>query len=271
LRILGLIGVAVVAVMLMSSLGAYAQGDGEPAEGASKLFDHFVVDGGVITLFVLIPLSIATIALIVEHSISIRQSRVVPADLLHRVRTALDARRYDEVVRATGEDESVLAATIRSGLSQAGNGGEAMQRAMYDTVEQAAGRLMRKIEYLNVIGNVSPMIGLFGTVVGMIRLFASISDAGGIPEPAKIAADISIALVTTFWGLLVAIPALTVYAFFRNRIDSLATECATSSELLLANLEAASTGASATRPPVAPAPRTRVARRTENLYAFTAL
>jgi len=237
-----LVGVLVVAVVLMTTVTAWGQdaNTNVATESASRLFDHFVVKGGIFTLFVLIPLSIATIALIVEHSISIRQSRIVPADTLHQLRSDLEARRYDEVARLTVEDSSVLSETIRSGLAQAGNGAEAMQRAMYDTVEQAAGRLMRKIEYLNVIGNVSPMIGLFGTVVGMIRLFASISEAGGIPEPAKIADDISLALVTTFWGLLVAIPALSVFAFFRNRIDSLATECATSAELLLGNLESMS-------------------------------
>jgi len=252
---LGLFGALVVAVVLLTAAGTWAQEAGaEPAAATSRVFDHYVVNGGWITLFVLIPLSIATVALSVEHIITIRQSRVVPAETLHRLRNELDARRYDEVVRITAEDSSVLAATIRSGLAQAGNGAEAMQRAMYDTVEQAAGRLMRKIEYLNVIGNVSPMIGLFGTVVGMIGLFASIGEAGGIPEPAKIADDISVALVTTFWGLLIAIPALSVFAFFRNRIDSLATECATTSELLLGSLEPIAGPAPAGRPaPVGPA------------------
>jgi len=256
LRILGLIGVLTLAVMLVFATEAWAQTADDAAATASKsrVFDHFVTDGGFITLFVLIPLSIATIALIVEHSVTIRQSRIVPAETLHRLRAELDARRYDEVVRVTAEDESMLSATIRSGLSQAGNGLEAMQRAMYDTVEQSAGRLMRKIEYLNVIGNVSPMIGLFGTVVGMIGLFGSISDAGGIPEPARIAGDISVALVTTFWGLLIAIPALSVFAFFRNRIDSLATECVTSAELLMGSLEATSAGG----PGVTPAMSTAV-------------
>jgi biopolymer transport protein ExbB len=230
-----------LAFVLLTAASAWAQdeaADPAAAQGStSKVFDHFVVSGGWITIFVLIPLSIATIALTVEHSISIRQSRVVPAGMLNELRAALEARRYDELVRLTGEGDSVLSATIRSGLAEAGHGAEAMQRAMYDTVEQAAGRMMRKIEYLNVIGNISPMIGLFGTVVGMIRMFASIGEAGGIPEPARIAADISIALVTTFWGLLIAIPALAVFAFFRNRIDSLATECAVSAEMLLGNLQ----------------------------------
>ena len=68
----------------------------------------------------------------------------------------------------------------------------------------------------------------------MIRLFASIRVAGGMPEPAKIADDISVALVTTFWGLLVAIPALSVFALFRNRIDVLTAECAVAVDRLLA-------------------------------------
>jgi biopolymer transport protein ExbB len=114
-----------------------------------------------------------------------------------------------------------------------------MRRAMADAIDHHAGRMSRKIEYLNVIGNVSPMVGLFGTVYGMIGLFASITEAGGIPEPAKIADDISIALVTTFWGLLVAIPALSVFAFFRNRIEELTSECASTAERLIATFEPA--------------------------------
>ncbi len=109
-----------------------------------------------------------------------------------------------------------------------------MERALEESLEDRSARLLRNIEYLNVIGNVSPMIGLFGTVYGMIRLFASIRAAGAIPEPAVIADDISIALVTTFWGLAVAIPALSAFAIFRNRIDVLTAECALTCEKVLA-------------------------------------
>ncbi len=245
-------------VVLIANRGALAQDAPEPVpqESTSRLFDQFVVDGGIITMFVLIPLSIATIALIVEHSFSIRQRTVIPADTLNRLRSDLEAQRFTDVVRHTEQDSSVLSQTIRSGLTASGKGYAAMQRAMNDTIEQAAARMMRKIEYLNVIGNVSPMIGLFGTVVGMIRLFASIAEAGGIPEPARIAENISIALVTTFWGLLVAIPALSVFAFFRNRIDSLATECAATAELLLSGFEPGgeSVPASTAVPAAPPAP-----------------
>jgi biopolymer transport protein ExbB len=115
--------------------------------------------------------------------------------------------------------------------------------------------LYRKIEYLNIIGSISPMIGLFGTVYGLIRVFASISAAGGIPEPALMAEDISIALVTTFWGLLVAIPAMSVYALFRNRIELISAECALTCERMLEALKpepANGTGRGPETPPAVP-------------------
>ncbi len=239
LRIFTLTLALALVVTLIVSPVALAQDTTGAAQNASarRLFDHFVVRGGVITWFILIPLSIATIALIIEHSLSIRPRTILPWQVVERVRSDLEAKRYLDAVRFTADHPSVLCATVHAGLVQASFGYGAMQRAVADTLDHHAGRLMRKIEYLNVIGNVSPMIGLFGTVYGMIGLFASITEAGGIPEPARIADDISIALVTTFWGLLVAIPALSVFAFFRNRIDELMAECSSTAERLLSTFE----------------------------------
>jgi biopolymer transport protein ExbB len=89
---------------------------------------------------------------------------------------------------------------------------------------------MRSIEWLNLIGNVSPMVGLFGTVFGMIKLFDAIVTAGGQPQPAQLAGGISVALVTTFWGLFIAIPALAIHGVFRNRIETLANDAVIEAE-----------------------------------------
>lgn len=226
-------------------------GAAETETSSIRVFDHFVMKGGIITMFVLIPLSLATIALIIEHSITIRQGAILPRLTLERVRSGLNDKRYIDVLKSTANDPSMLAASINAGIAQAANGYAAMLRTADDVIEHRSGRLMRKIEYLNVIGNVSPMIGLFGTVYGMIGLFASIREAGGIPEPARIADDISIALVTTFWGLLVAIPALSTFAFFRNRIEELTAECASTVERLLSVFES---GADAESPVTAASP-----------------
>ena len=104
---------------------------------------------------------------------------------------------------------------------------------MEEVMETRAAGLYRRIEYLNIIGNVSPMIGLFGTVYGMIRTFSTIVEQGGSPDPKALAGGISIALVTTFWGLLVAIPALSIFHLMRNRIDGLLAECAVEAETII--------------------------------------
>ena len=218
------------------SIGAWAFGQdaaaGE-AGGVTRVFDHFVGNGGPITWFVLIPLSVAAIALIVEHCLSIRRATVIPEASVEHLSGLLERKQFAEALEFSADDGSMLAHVIHGGLSEASNGFAAMERAMEETMDERAARLTRKIEYLNVIGNVSPMIGLFGTVFGMIKLFASIGDFGGNLDAGQIADDISIALVTTFWGLLVAIPALSIFALFRNRIDVLTAECALVAERLL--------------------------------------
>jgi len=226
-----LAGVGVLAVLVAPVWG---QETGANGGTSLSIFDHFLVKGGAITWFILVPLSVATLALTIEYCLSIRRKTFVPVETFDAIARHLEARDYATALQFTAEDPSVLARVVNIGLIESANGYPAMERSVEESLEEQASRAMRKIEYLNVIGNVSPMVGLFGTVYGMIRLFAAIREAGGIPEPARIADDISIALVTTFWGLLIAIPALSVFALFRNRIDMLTAECAMAADRLLA-------------------------------------
>ena len=83
------------------------------------------------------------------------------------------------------------------------------------------------------MGNIAPMVGLFGTVYGMIVAFQQLVDAGGSPDPVDLAAGISTALVTTFWGLVVAIPALAAYAVVRNKIDAITAEGLVAAEQII--------------------------------------
>ncbi len=210
------------------------QGAASPSGGLSNLFDHFVVRGGWITWFVLIPLSVTTAALTFEYCLSIRRATVIPGAVADRLTELLEQRRYGEAVQFAADNDSVLAHVIQGGLAQAANGYPAMVQAMEEVLEERAAHLMRKIEYLNIIGNVSPMIGLFGTVVGIIRLFGSIGSFAGKLDAGEVAAALSIALVATYWGLLVGIPALSIFALFRNRVEALTTECAVVAERLVA-------------------------------------
>ncbi len=239
-------GLAVVTlVVLIVAAPALAQ-PGDDGDGAvMRVFDHFLRKGGAITWFVLVPLSVATVALTIEYCLSIRRQTFVPPETYRTISSHLHKRAYAEAIEYAASEQSVLAGVVNTALLESRNGYAAMERAVEETLEENSARMMRKIEYLNVIGNISPMVGLFGTVYGMIGLFASIRVAGGMPEPARIADDISIALVTTFWGLLVAIPALSVFALFRNRIDVLTAECALAVDRLFSSF----------KPGAAPMPR----------------
>lgn len=252
-----LLPILLLIALAWAAAPAAAQTGASAGEGPADLrwFDHFVVSGGWITWVVLLPLSVATVALVVFHAVGIRRATLLPPETERHIAKLLADKRYSDAVGFTADDPSILAGAIHAGLRDAGRGFAAMQRAVTESLEDRAAQLMRKIEYLNVIGNVSPMIGLFGTVYGMIRLFASIRAAGAIPEPAKIADDISIALVTTFWGLAIAIPALTVFALFRNRIDVLIAECALVTDKLLEAFKPGAEPASRSAPSPAPTPQ----------------
>ncbi len=202
--------------------------------GSISLFRHFVIEGGWITWFLLIPLSMVMLSLVIHYLITIRRGTLAPASLVRSLRTAAAQGQPATVLPLVAGDDSLLGQAAQAGLSQLREGRDSARAAVDETVEEGAMRLLRRIEYLNVIGNVSPMIGLFGTVVGMIQAFARIYAAGGgMPEADKLAGDIAVALVTTFWGLLIAIPALSAFALFRNRIDTYAAEVVTLCDRLL--------------------------------------
>ena len=235
LRTICLLGCFAVVVVMIFAFPVLAQ-TGTGADAAPtpqiKYFDFFVVKGGPIA-FGLIALSVVTIALTIEHCLSIRRATIVPPEAARHAKALIDEKKYLEAIQYTAEDPSMLGYVLNAGLVEASNGYAAMERALEETREERAARLLRKTEYLNIVGNVSPMIGLLGTVTGMILLFAEIHAADAFPGARIVADRIAVALITTFWGLAVAIPALSIYAVFRNRIDVLTAECALAAEHVL--------------------------------------
>lgn len=213
---------------------AFAQSDAAGEMGVTdvRYFDFFVVKGGWIAYFIIL-LSVAALALAIEHAVSIRRTTIVPARSIEGLRDLIESRQYAEAVRYSAEDSSVIAYVIHAALIEAPNGYGAMVRAVEEALEERSAKLYRKIEYLNIIGAVSPMLGLFGTVVGMILLFSAIHAADTFPRAQVVADKVSIALVATFWGLAVAIPSLSVYAIFRNRIEVMTAECAVAADRIL--------------------------------------
>jgi biopolymer transport protein ExbB len=207
------------------------------------LLTQFVLSGGVIVWFIQLPLSVITIGLIIDYCLNIKTSALLPpnfgTDIIKDIRVN-GWQRLDKILAGKGDlvSVAVLAAVRNKSIDRRQVEMQLqMQNAVMDTLKQQCRALLRKIETLNIIGNVSPMLGLFGTVYGMIKLFNSIVVAGGQPSPEQMADGISVALVTTFWGLLIAIPALVVHGFFSNKIESIAHQAASSAEMILVEIK----------------------------------
>ena len=111
------------------------------------------------------------------------------------------------------------------GISELEFGWNAVEKSVEDALAEQSARLFRKIEYLSVIGNIAPMVGLLGTVIGMIMAFQQVATPG-MTNASQLAEGIYQALVTTVGGLIVAIPAIGAFAIFRNRIDQFVAEAA---------------------------------------------
>ncbi|MBS3733561.1 MAG: MotA/TolQ/ExbB proton channel family protein [Phycisphaerae bacterium] len=193
----------------------------------------FVHCGGIGWLLWLV--SVATLAIIVEHFISIRRANILPDEVHQQIQNYFEERNYREAIEVTAEEPSQLSYMIHAALSEASHGYAAMERAMEEASEERTTKLLRHIEWLNLIGNVAPMLGLFGTVWGMIKAFFQIVDVDGQADPSKLAGGIGTALMTTLLGLAVAIPSLAVYALMRNRIDALSSEAMLASQDLISN------------------------------------
>jgi biopolymer transport protein ExbB len=186
-------------------------------------FDVLFVKCGVIG-WVLWGLSVLTGAVIIRYFATIRRVRLIPPDLADRARALLARRQFHDVAAMTEEQDSFLAGLLRAAVAQSAQGYAAMERAMEEAAQVQSATLLRRVEWLNLIGNVSPMLGLLGTVWGMILAFFTIVATGGMPHPADLAGAIGTALVTTLVGLMIAIPALSVYATMRHRVDALTAE-----------------------------------------------
>jgi biopolymer transport protein ExbB len=174
---------------------------------------------------VIVGLSVAAVALVVEHLLSIRRGTLMPAGLAETVHELISKRQLKAAEQACREQPSFLAYVLGAGLSEVGAGWHAVEKAMEDAAASQTARLLRKIDYLQVIATLAPMLGLLGTVWGMIEAFMEFETKAN-PQVSELAPGIYKALVTTVQGLVVAIPALGIYAAFRNRIDELVAEAA---------------------------------------------
>ena len=179
-------------------------------------------------------LSLIMVALVIDHLLNIRRSMLMPPGLAEEVHRLLGEREIDRARQACEEHPGFLSRLLNAGLDEVGVGYSAIEKSMEDAAVEQSARLFRRIEYLSVIGTIVPMLGLMGTVWGMIQAFVEFEQKAN-PQVSELAPGIYRALVTTLLGLGVAVPSLSAFAIFRNRIDELSAEATLLAEHVFAD------------------------------------
>jgi biopolymer transport protein ExbB len=168
--------------------------------------------------------SIAALALCIEHAVNVKRDKIVPPETIDEVEALFEEEEYQEALEFCEANPNFVTNMLAAGLPKLNHGFDTMKAAMAEQSAIEATLLMQKISYLALVANLAPMWGLFGTVSGMILAFANIVILGPRVTPKDLAAGVQQALITTFEGLFVAIPALMMYFIYRNRVVRITNE-----------------------------------------------
>lgn len=178
-------------------------------------------------------LSITLVMLIVMNLIAARRDNICPNDLIEGVEQHIAEGSPQQAADLIRSDDSFLGQVVAAGLARLERGHPAAIEGMQEVGEEETMKMEHNLGYMALIGNISPMIGLFGTVQGMIQAFRTIAVSGSTPAASALAMDISKALFTTLAGLAIAIPAIAIYNVLRNRVHRMTLQVGVVSEEML--------------------------------------
>lgn len=213
-------------------------------EAKRSLLDY-VARGGPVGLIIIL-ISLAAIGMIVAHWLRLRRESLAPPVLAEDLARLLNEGDVDAAIArcASEERQSFLSRVIGQSLTRSARspfGMLELRTMVEETGRLEVDRLYRMTDGIGLVASVAPMLGLLGTVIGMVGAFDAIMLAEGPARPDQLAGSISQALITTVLGLIVAIPCTAAYTYLRNRIDHLTTEIGESIDAMIAPLEASGT------------------------------
>ena len=182
--------------------------------------------------------SFILVGLVVVNAMSLRRETFIPAPFVEAFEQKLQSKDYQGAYELSKKDESFLARVLAAGLGRLSRGYDEAIEAMQEVGEEENMALDHKLSYIGMVGTTAPMFGLLGTVQGMIASFSTIEKSVTTPKPSELAGGISMALVTTMEGLIVAIPAVIFFGFFRNRLARIVLEVGMVSEGLMGRFAA---------------------------------
>ncbi len=210
-------------------------------EAAKAGVDYFniLVNGGGAIGYLLWAMNFVVISLSIWYFMQIRRVNIIPEMIRAQIAELFEAKQYREAIDLTEGQPDFLSYIVHAALTDASHGYPAMERAMEEAADEQTARLVRSIEVLSLFASIGPMLGLLGTVWGMIGAFFKLAQAKGSPDPAALAPEIGVALVTTMLGLIVAIPAMSAYSLLKKNIDAFTSEGVMSAQELIQNFRPA--------------------------------
>jgi len=183
-----------------------------------------IIQGGGWCGHLIILTSVASLALAIEHFVSIRRAKIAPPELIDEIEALFEEEEYQEALELCESEPCALTNLLSAALPKINAGHSAMEKAIEDSAAEEGLKLQQKISWISLLSNIAPMLGLYGTVLGMISAFDQITRLGAAVTPADLSSGVAVALITTLFGLMVAIPGLTFFFFFKNRVIKLTIE-----------------------------------------------
>lgn len=209
---------AALVFVAFSAVPALAQDAAAPAsaEVESLSIGELIVISGFIG-WMIIALSVVCLAQVIEAYVTLGRDKLAPPALIDEVQSLFDEGQYQEAMELCENEPTFFTRIVAAGISKIGHPYEVIQISLQEMGDEEAIRLHQKLGWISVQAAVAPMLGLFGTVSGMIASFHVIANTAN-PTPAQLASGIYVALLTTFEGLMIAIPATAAFAYLRNRL-----------------------------------------------------
>jgi biopolymer transport protein ExbB len=215
------LGMATTAVGQEEFLEDVVADNASEAPPAQNLLLFFFKALGVTFSVVFLGISFWLVSLVVMGFLQLRRSAMMPPDMVEDFNAHLDAKEWQQAYELASDDGSYLGQVLAAGIGKVSAGYPQAVEAMREAEAAESMKLEHQLSYVGLIGALAPMIGLLGTVWGMVKSFMEIAATTTSPKPAKLAEGISTALITTLIGLVIAIVAVAVFAFFKNRLQSL--------------------------------------------------
>ncbi len=181
------------------------------------MYDILVKGGPV--LWVIIALSFAGVAIVIERFLYFKKIRVDEEKLFLRIKTALEKRHFDEAMSICDNNISPMSALVRAGIEYRDYPEASQKEVIKDAANQEVPLLERNLSALGTITHIAPLLGLLGTVTGIMKSFDVLGKLGSVSDPSVLAAGISEALITTVAGIVVAVPAVVFYNLLVNRVN----------------------------------------------------